>query len=117
MRLRAQGHTFDTIAEMLGYANRSGAYHAVITALKDTLQEPADELRTLEVERLDTMLHALMEKIEGGEEGAINTALRVMERRAKLLGLDQPAKVDVTSGGERITLHWPEYEGEDAGNG
>lgn len=112
MRLRIAGRSFDAIAEALGYASKSGAYKAVLTGLQNTLQEPADELRTLEVERLDAMIDAIWDKVESGSEAAIDRALRIMERRSRLLGLDQPARVDVTSGGERLTLHWPEYEGE-----
>lgn len=32
--------------------------------------------------------------------------LRCLEREAKLQGLDKPAGVDITSGGEKITLTW-----------
>jgi len=59
-----------------------------MTALKDTLREPAQELRDLEAERLDTMQESIWEKTGPEKMGAIDRLLRIMERRAKLLGLD-----------------------------
>jgi hypothetical protein len=57
-------------------------------AVRETVQEPAEDLRRLEAERLDAALPALMEKVLRGRLRAIYTMLRIMERRARLLGLD-----------------------------
>lgn len=97
MRLRASGMDFDRIAQRLGYANRAGAHRAVMSALKKTLQEPADELRTMEAERLDRMLEGLWEKAIAGDTWSVDRVLSIMERRAKLLGLDRPAEKDWAS--------------------
>jgi hypothetical protein len=94
LELRKAGYSFDSIAARLGYANGGGAYKAVEAGLKATLQEPADELRQLEIERLDTMLVALWPKVKKGEHGAIDRALKVSERRASLIGLDAPTRID-----------------------
>jgi len=94
LELRKAGHSFDQIAAKLGYANGGGAYKAVEAGLKATLQEPADELRQLEITRLDTMLSALWPKVKKGEHGAIDRALKVGERRAALVGLDAPTRFD-----------------------
>lgn len=90
LELRAKGHGFDHIAGELGYKGPSGAYQAVMAGLKKTLQEPADELRKLEGERLDKLLNGLWEKAEDGHLWAVDRALNIMERRAKLYGLDSP---------------------------
>ena len=95
--LRKAGHTIDEIAARVGYSGKSGAYKAVMSALRKTLQEPADELRTLEVERLDAMLNALWPTIIAQGRGtprAVEAALKVMDRRAALLGLDAPKVVE-----------------------
>src|SRR5687768_8552575 len=62
LRLRQSGLTYQRIADRLGYRNRSGAWHAVHAALMATLQGPADELRTLELARLDRLQLAVWPK-------------------------------------------------------
>ena len=96
LELRRQGASYSTIASRLGYANKGGAHKLVRRALRATLQEPADELRRLETERLDALLRALWHKAIAGHGAAIDRVLKVMERRANLLGLDAPKKVQQT---------------------
>ena len=93
LELRKAGASFEEIASTLGYAGKSGAYRAVISALKRTLQEPADEVRKLEAARLDRAQRAAWERMLAGDLEALGKVLKVMERRAKLLGLDAPAKL------------------------
>ncbi len=102
LKLRKAGITYEDIAAQLGYKSAVGAYHAVTAALRVTLQEPADEVRKLELERLDAMLLAIWQRVTKGDYGAIDRALRVIERRAKLLGLDAPVKQDITSNGQPL---------------
>src|SRR4051794_30654414 len=71
LQLRASGATFDEIAAKLHYAGRSSAYHAVQDALEKTLREPAETLRTLELERLDQLQAALWSKAMGGDYAAV----------------------------------------------
>ena len=96
LELRKAGVTYAAIAQKLGYKTADGAHKAVGSALKKSIQEPADALRTLEVERLDAMLLAIAAQVRGGNLGAIDRALRIMERRAKLLGLDMPTRHEMT---------------------
>ncbi len=111
VELRKAGASFAMIAEQLGYASVSGAFKAVQTALRKTLQAPADEVRNLELERLDTLLLALWPQARQGNQGAIDRVLRIMERRAKLLGLDAPTKVAPTDpAGERM---WQPFTADD----
>ena len=102
LKLRASGMRYQDISDQLGYKTPGGAYKAVKTALVKTLQEPADDLRKLEVERLDELLVGLWPN----KHKPIYTdrILRLMERRAKLLGLDAPVKADVTSNGKGIQV-------------
>lgn len=94
VELRKAGYTFREIAEKLGYAGHQGAYKAVMAALHKTLQEPSDELRHLELERLDVMLKSLWPKMLQGSPRHAEVALKVMDRRAALLGLDAPKQVE-----------------------
>lgn len=93
--LRRTGLTYDQIAERLGYASRSGAYDAVMGGLRATLKEPADELRALESERLDALLAGIWEQATHGDLDCLDRALKIMARRAALLGLDAPARADI----------------------
>lgn len=59
-RLRARGIGWQAIADQLGYGNPGTAYKAAQRALKRIVQEPAEELRQIELMRLDDMYqHAL----------------------------------------------------------
>ena len=117
LRLRKAGYSFPAIALELGYGGPSGAYKAVMTALVATLQEPADDVRRLELERLDELLKGLWYFAKVGNQGAIDKVLRIMERRAKLLGLDAPTKNEVTGkDGEPIDIKLIEVLVPDAGD-
>lgn len=106
LELRRVGLTWQRIAEEVGYADHTGAYAAYKRAIKRTMQQPADELRTQELDRIDRLQVAIWPNAMKGDTRAILTIVRLMERRAKLTGLDMPIKIeqDVTTwtGGESI---------------
>lgn len=104
LELRKAGATYEVIARQLGYAAPVGAEHAVKAALKTLLQEPAEEVRKLELERLDALLIKMYSDATRGNQGAVDRVLRIMERRARLLGLDAPVKQDVTSDGKALRI-------------
>lgn len=112
LELRKAGISYQRIAEAVGYKDASGAWRAVKSALKKTLQEPSDDLRKLELERLDAAASAIYPSVKQGQYGAIDRWIRIMERRAKLLGLDAPTKTDLTSGGK--PLNWKDFINADA---
>ncbi len=85
------------IARRVGYRSASGVHRAIVSGLKKTLQEPADELRTMEAERLDRMLEGLWQKAISGDTWSVDRVLNIMERRARLLGLDRPPEKDWAS--------------------
>lgn len=91
---------FHRIAEELGYSDPSGAYRAVKRAMDRLHQEPADDLRRVEVETLDNLFRIAFAKAQQpgpGQMGAVEKCIMIMDRRAKLLGLDAPQRriVDV----------------------
>lgn len=96
LELRKTGATFDAIAKELDYRSRQAAAFSVNAALKRITQEPAEELRALDIERLDSYLLSLNKRIKDGDTFAINTALSILARRAKLLGLDMPIKQELS---------------------
>lgn len=95
LELRKAGVSFQAIADALGYRSASGAFAAVKAALNATLREPASELRELELARLDALLLPFWRRAQGGDDKAVDRCLRIMERRARLLGLDAPTNTKV----------------------
>lgn len=90
LELRKAGASYQAIADTLGYAHPSGAAEAVKAALKAVIREPAEEVRTLELERLDMALLSIAQSVRAGNFGAIDRWVKLAERRARLLGLDRP---------------------------
>jgi hypothetical protein len=97
--LRKAGVSFPAIAKQLGYGGPAGAYKAVLSALRNTQQEPADEVRRLAVERLDRILFAVWPRAldihDPQQLECLDRVLKIETRRAKLLGLDAPDKIDI----------------------
>lgn len=123
-QLRARGVGYREIAERLGFEDHSGAYRAVQRALVRTVAEPAAEVRAVQVAQLDMLTQQALVVLERehitiqqgrvvlleGEDGvsrpvqddgpvlaAIDRLLKIQERRAKLLGLDAPARHEVVT--------------------
>ena len=92
LELRKAGATYQQIADELGYSGPRGAHKAVASALKATLKEPADEVRALELARLDAALLAIWQRVRRGDEKAIDRLLSIMKRRMDLLGLAAPKR-------------------------
>ena len=116
-RLRATGIGFPEIGRRLGMS-RQGAHAAHKRALREVVREAADDVRAIELDRLDTLYrtalgvmaktHPMVQngRVMRDADGrpvedsmprlqAIDRLLRIQERRARLLGLDAPAKTDV----------------------
>jgi hypothetical protein len=93
--LRRLGASFAQIAVECGYANGGGAYKAFQRACARIVYEDVTEMRMMELERLDAAQRAIMNAVANGRIPAINTLLRIMERRARLCGLDAPIKQEI----------------------
>ncbi len=92
--LRKEGDTYQQIADKLGLSI-GGAYTAFQRGLQRTVQEPADEYRKVEFERLQAMIRVVWPLVKKGDFEAIKTAIKIQERVAKLLGLDAATKHEV----------------------
>lgn len=88
--LRLLGYSHERIARELGYQHRSAAKKAIDRALAAIPREAAIQLREIELERLDLAQRSLADKIVHGNLGAIDRLIRIMDHRAKLLGLYEP---------------------------
>lgn len=100
--MRRRGMTFERIGEVMG-CSRQSAHRMVTEAmreLRETCHEEAAVVRELEMQRLDAMFEAAYQHATEADDAhyleAIDRVLKIMDRRAKLLGLDAPAKIAPT---------------------
>jgi len=98
LKLRLQGHAFGWIGREVG-VSKSRAHKVVKDWMDQAAAEAAalgDKIRHLELARLEQMQAGLWEKATTGNARAVDSMLRLMERRAKLMGLDAPTKIAPT---------------------
>lgn len=99
VQLRRMGWSYSRIANQLGMT-KSSVHKAVTKALTETQQAldvEADTLRAQELERLDELQSHIWIEASKGNLKAVDRILKIIERRAKLLGLDAPTKVASTT--------------------
>lgn len=95
---RRAGLSFERIGEKMGIS-KVRAHQLVTEAMEHTRQAiaaGADELRAEEVARLDGLLEKLWPKARRGEVAAVDRVLKIGERRAKLLGIEAPVRIETT---------------------
>jgi hypothetical protein len=89
--LRMAGVDYETIADRLDYASRQAAAKDVRRALEEYRAEETAAIeawRELEGQRLDRLQAAAWSAAAKGDLKAIETVLKVMAQRSKLLGLE-----------------------------
>lgn len=119
VELRAQGWTYQRIADELGYTNKTSVIDACRRAVRDIVKGPAEQLIAMHAERLETLYEKALEVMEedhvvvshghivtddagnpvkdhGPKLAAIREARATMESFRKLMGLDQPTQVAVS---------------------
>ena len=100
LALHLAGATDTQIAKQLGFDSAATARSSWERALADTVStEDRDKARRTELARLDRLQQAWWSKAinpESSEQGtASRMVLSFMERRARMLGLDAPTRIDV----------------------
>ncbi len=119
-RLRARRWTYQQISDHLGYGGGPNARRAVQKTLAAIPRDAAEELIQLELDQLDMLTDAVLKVLEAEHYtvsngrliylhedappltddspvlAAVDRLLKIQERRARLLGLDAPAKATVT---------------------
>lgn len=106
LELRKNGYDYRTIAKALNTTVKT-AYLDVqkcLAEIRANTHETAEDVLELELKRLDIAQAALMPKVRDGDPRAIDTLMRVQERRAKYLGLDAANKLEITGRGIIINL-------------
>ena len=96
LELRKRGMNYTQIGEKLGCARNTACRYVLseLENLADKCREEAVHVRDIELQRLDALYLKVWEAVEEGDLPAIDRCLRIMERRAKLLGLDAAEKVE-----------------------
>ncbi len=88
VELLANGKSYDEIARLSGYRHRGSAHRAVSQALSEREVEGVEQLRMVEAARLDRLQAAIWDKAMGGDLRAVDSVLRIIQQRHRLLGLD-----------------------------
>lgn len=116
-RLKSRSLSYRQIAVQLGFSDHTNARRAVERALAATVVEPAAELRQIELMKLDALEQAALAVLErqhvtvskgevvrhdgelliddGPVLQAIDRLVKIQDRRAKLVGLDAPQRLEV----------------------
>lgn len=129
VELRLRNYSLERIAKEVGYADPSGAWHAIMRGLRAELPEAQrDQLRRIEIAKLNALEEAHRPAATMGEiardqdgeiildsdgeplryrpdEKAARIVLSCIDRRSKLLGLDSPVQVQLsTREGEAVQI-------------
>lgn len=102
--MRREGMSLRAIAVKLGM-NVSSVWETIQVGLAETVKPVSEELRELELQRLDHLLAKNKNAVNAGDTHAIRAQVRIIEARAKLLGLNAPEKHEHAGpGGMPLTL-------------
>lgn len=98
--LRLAGASYDEIAQHLGYSSAADAASAVERDLRDNLPaEGRDQVRDVDGRRIERLLRSVWTKANDPTHvehlPAVRTALALIDRHARLYGLDAPQEVIV----------------------
>lgn len=131
LEMRSAGRTWRVIADTLGYTDESNARRGVYTILAETQAPTVNEARAEMVAQIDQLYGEAMKVLEArhlrinngelvqveDENGqlvpveddapvlrAIDTINQLMTQKARLLGLNAPAKIQAEVSGVRITI-------------
>lgn len=99
LQLRAARLTYQQIADRLYNGDRSNCYKDIQKAVEAAEKEAVTEVRAQEILLLDQIARPQIKRALDGDEKAATVLLRIMERRAKYLGLDAPTQVEQTGAG------------------
>ena len=122
-QLRLEGKSYREIGRLQDMSEAQ-AHRDVAQVLQSTIdnnKEDIEQLRQIELERLDNYIDSLDWKKNMGNFKTVEILLKIQDRRAKLLGLDMPQKTALTdpSGEKEFTglIVLPEKNGNGKNGG
>ena len=99
LELRKKGCSYREIARELKIS--VGVAHKYVSAalaeLNESLKEETEQLRAIELERLDDLQIGIWKKAIGGDLFALDRVLKIMAQRAELTGIKAPTKIAPTT--------------------
>lgn len=97
LRYKQDGLSYRAIGAKLGvdHAQAFRDVKSAINELNNLKLDTAEDYRSLELARLDMLTKGLEPMAAVGNPLAVNAYVKVMEQRAKLLGLYAPEKKDI----------------------
>lgn len=95
LELRKQGLTYRQIAAIYGVTHKQ-IQRDYAKAIEEHATPVADDMRLLETMRLDELQAGHWDLALTGDHQAATVVLQIMARRAKMWGLDEPKKIDIT---------------------
>ena len=99
LELRCAGATYWNIAQALGFRSKGSAHRAVERALQAEIGSVSDireRYRRTQIARCQRLVRATWPAALKGDLGAISVVVKILEREARLLGLDAPATMSVS---------------------
>lgn len=106
-----QGHNWTTVAQLSGYASAGAAWNAVQRELQRTIQPLAEEVRQMELARLDALWRIQFAKAcdpaNKSADWNVDRCLAIMERRARYLGLDAKTDASAIAAAQVVIREYP----------
>ena len=97
LELLCEGYSASDVASRLGYRDSSHLSAQMKNIIERTTFEKVQQYRQLEYMRLEKMYQGIESKAFNGDTKAIETALKIHDRKASLLGLKAPEQLHITS--------------------
>lgn len=103
LRMRLEGHDFQTIADQCGYGSKQSAcedYHRALDAVAVENEQTVETARRVELARLDLLQTIAWSKTRSDDPNvalkAVETVLKISAHRARMTGLDQPVRHEIS---------------------
>lgn len=92
------GMTYQEIADLLGVSKATVArdFKAVLREWQSHYVKDTDKWTAIQLRKLDVMMNAIWDRAQNGDLHSIDRMMHLLERQAKLLGLDKPQTVGLT---------------------
>src|SRR4051794_8376994 len=87
VELLVKGRSYEQIAREVGFSHRGSAHRAVHKALAEREVEAVDDMRMVELARLDQLQATLWPTAMEGDLAAITVIVRIIGQRCRLLNL------------------------------